>query len=60
MLVYQTRYELSSYDDPTKHAKVLEKKLITNAQARQRMSLKTLWLNAQPHQLEQGILPVKV
>jgi pre-mRNA-splicing factor ATP-dependent RNA helicase DHX15/PRP43 len=35
--VIDAGYELSSYDDPTKHAKVLEKKLITNAQARQRM-----------------------
>jgi HrpA-like RNA helicase len=35
--VIDAGYELSSHDDPVKHAKVLEKKLITNAQARQRM-----------------------
>lgn len=35
--VIDAGYELSSYDDPDKHAKVLEKKLITQAQAKQRM-----------------------
>lgn len=35
--VIDSGFELFSYDDPEKHAKVLEKKLITQAQAKQRM-----------------------
>lgn len=35
--VIDSGYEISSYYDPERHAKVLEKKLITHAQAKQRM-----------------------
>lgn len=35
--VIDSGFELFSYDDPEKHAKVLEKKIITHAQAKQRM-----------------------
>jgi pre-mRNA-splicing factor ATP-dependent RNA helicase DHX15/PRP43 len=35
--VIDSGFELFSYDEPEKHAKVLEKKLITQAQAKQRM-----------------------